>query len=308
MSESPPPDALSQPVQPEERLRVLEKILGKRLAQSSRLLAAPRREGLSLRDLWQRVDQRGYMVAAGLLSSNPGKTASLTLSPIQNREHAAHTVALVKTMTRHALEVGNIDLIQYLAEPHDDLEISVLQQAGFLNLATLVSMERANARNPKPPPTKEGVVLSSNPIDQDAMLALFKATYENSLDCPGLAALRHEKDILDGYRRGGNFDPQLWTVMQINGVNAGVSVVNRTPAADCIEVAYFGLAQFARGKGFGAHLLDHALFLAAKHCERSIVLAVDERNSPALRLYVSRGFRVMTRRVALALSSLKPST
>lgn len=308
MSSSQSPDDRSQPVGPEDRLMALEKLLGKRRAESSRFLKAAYREGLSLQDLWKRVDQRGQLAAVGLLSVNPGKTASLALSPIHNREQAAETVALLKTMTRHALSVGKIDLIQYLAEPDDDLELSVLKDADFMDLAILVSMERSNSRHVKPPLAKADVVLTSTPIDDDAMLALLRSTYEDSLDCPGLSALRHEKDILDGHRRGGNFDPQLWTVMQINGVNAGVAILNRTPAADCIEVTYFGLAKHARGKGFGAHLLDHALCLAAKHSERSIMLAVDERNSPALRLYVSRGFRVISRRVALALSSLKFST
>ena len=301
-------DDRSQPVLPAERLLVLEKLLGKRGAHSSRFLDEAQREGLSLKDLWKRVDQRGNIVAAGLLASNPGRTASLAISPIHTREQASETVALLQTMTRHALSVGKIDLIQYMADPHDDLELDVLTAAGFMNLAVLVSMERNNSRNAKAPSPIANVVLTSQAIQDADMLALLRETYEDSLDCPGLSKLRHEKDILDGHRRGGNFNPQLWTVMQINGVNAGVALVNCTPAADYLEIAYFGLAKFARNKGFGAHLLDHALHLAAKHKERSVVLAVDERNSPALRLYVSRGFRANTRRVALALSSLKSST
>lgn len=308
MSSTQSHDDRSQPALPAERLMVLEKLLGKRRAESSRFLKEANREGLSLQDLWKRVDSRGLLVAAGLLASNPGRTAALAISPIQSREQASEMVALIQAMTHHALGAGNIDLIQYLAEPNDDLEIDVLKAAGFLDLAVLVSMERNNSRNAKAPAAIAHVTLTSEAIADADMLALLRETYVDSLDCPGLSKLRHEKDILDGHRRGGNFDQQLWSVMQINGVNAGVSIVNRTPAADCIEIAYFGLAQFARGKGFGAYLLDHTLFLAAKHCERSIMLAVDERNSPALRLYVSRGFHVVTRRVALALSSLKYST
>ena len=301
-------DDRSLPVEPSQRLPALEKLLGKRRAESSRFLEAFNREGISLKDLWKRVDHRGALMAAGLLSSNPGRTASLLISPIQNREQAAETTLLIRSMVEHAILDGQIDLIQYLGEPNDDLELSVLKDAGFIDLALLVSMERSNSRGAKPPRALDNVVLTSHPIADEAMLELLEKTYEDSLDCPGLSKLRHGRDILDGHRRGGNFDPQLWTVLQINGVNAGVSIVNCTPAADCIEVAYFGLAKFARNRGLGAHLLDHALFLAAKHPQRSVLLAVDERNIPALRLYSSRGFRVVTRRVALALSSLKSST
>ena len=301
-------DNRSEPVEASRRLPALEKLLGKRRAESSRFLQAADREGISLKDLWQRVDSRGTLVAAALLSENPGRTASLLISPILNRTQAAETTVLIQSMVAHAIADGKIDLIQYMAEPGDDLELSVLKDAGFIDLALLVSMERSNSRGAKQPLALENVVLTSQPITDQAMMELLEETYEDSLDCPGLSKLRHAKDIVDGHRRGGNFDPRLWTVLQINGVNAGVSIVNCTPAADCMEVAYFGLAKVARHKGLGAHLLDHALFLAAKYAQRSILLAVDERNIPALRLYASRGFRVVTRRVALALSSLKSST
>ena len=82
-------------------------------------------------------------------------------------------------MTRHALRVGKIDLIQYLAEPDDDLELSVLKDAGFMDLATLVSMERSNSRHAKAPLAKADVVLTSTPIGDDAMLELLRATYED---------------------------------------------------------------------------------------------------------------------------------
>ncbi|MCE9620315.1 MAG: GNAT family N-acetyltransferase [Planctomycetes bacterium] len=308
MSSTPSTDDRSKPVLDSERLPVLEKLLGRRRAESSRFLAAATREGISLQDLWKRLDDKGSLVAAGLLSANPGRTATLLLSPIQNRGHAGETTRLVRDMARHAWSAGNIDLIQYLGDPDDALELGVLQEAGFLQLAVLASMERANIRNARRPAPVAEVELTSETLPDETMLELLQATYEESLDCPGLSELRHDRDILEGHRRGGNFDPRLWTVLRHGGRNVGVAILNRTPAADCIELAYFGLAKHARGKGLGAHLLDHALFLAAKQPERSVLLAVDERNSPALRLYHSRGFRAILRRVAMALSSLKRST
>ncbi len=247
-------------------------------------------------------------MAAALLSLNPGRTASLLISPLTSREQAAESTQLVRDMTRPALRDGAIDLIQYLGDPNDHLEISTLVDAGFITLAVLASMERPNTHHARPCDPPAEVELTSDPIPDDDMIELLRATYEESLDCPGLSDLRRDRDILDGHRRGGNFDLRLWSVLKVGGRNAGVAIVNRTPGADCVEIAYFGLAKPARGRGLGGLLLDRALNLAGKQPERSVVLAVDERNEPALRLYASRGFRVIARRAALALSSRRCST
>jgi ribosomal protein S18 acetylase RimI-like enzyme len=132
--------------------------------------------------------------------------------------------------------------------------------------------------------------------------ALLRETYEDTLDCPGLADLRRDEDILDGHRRGGNYDPELWTVLFLRGRPAGAALLNRVPASGSVELTYLGLAKWARGKGLGSVLLDAALVKAATVPERIVSLAVDERNTPAERLYRSRGFRTVSRRRAFAIA------
>jgi ribosomal protein S18 acetylase RimI-like enzyme len=55
------------------------------------------------------------------------------------------------------------------------------------------------------------------------------------------------------------------------------------------EVIYLGLTPGARGRGLGRAVLRHALELARDHVP-FLELAVDLRNTPAVRLYRSAGF------------------
>ena len=134
-----------------------------------------------------------------------------------------------------------------------------------------------------------------------AMQSLLRATYEETLDCPGLAELRSDADILEGHRRGGRYEPALWTVLRVEGRDAGAALLNRTPASDAIELTYLGLAKWARGKGLGSLLLAEALWKASQAPERVLTLAVDDRNQPAHRLYRRCGFRTVARRRAFAM-------
>ena len=133
------------------------------------------------------------------------------------------------------------------------------------------------------------------------MQALLRSTYEETLDCPGLAELRSDEDILEGHRRGGRYEPSLWTVLRVQGQDAGAALLNRSPASDSVELTYLGLAKWARGKGLGTLLLDEALWKASQVPERVLSLAVDDRNAPARRLYQRCGFRTVARRRAFAL-------
>jgi ribosomal protein S18 acetylase RimI-like enzyme len=167
-------------------------------------------------------------------------------------------------------------------------------------------MERMNRRNPAVPGLPQGISLE--PVTEDAeLMRVLRATYEQTLDCPGLAELRRDEDILDGHRRGQPHDPDLWTLMRRDGQAIGAALLQPSIDGERIELAYLGLAKSARGKGLGAILLDAALQRAASRPQRLISLAVDERNDPALRLYRSRGFRTTVRRRAFA-RTLRSST
>lgn len=259
-----------------------------------------RDEGWRPADLWCRRNPGGPILAAALMSQHPGRTATLTVGPCRNPAQVGDATALLRDLIADLTRHGEIALLQGMTDAEDALAAAPLKEAGFVDLAVLACMERANARQHVEPAIPGGCSIGTESAADD-LGALLRATYEDTLDCPGLAELRRDEDILEGHRRGGRYDPLLWTVLKVDGRDAGAALLNRLPAGGSVELTYLGLAKWARGRGLGSLLLDVALAKAATAPERTISLAVDERNAPAERLYRSRGFRTISRRRAFAM-------
>src|SRR5690606_30179312 len=62
------------------------------------------------------------------------------------------------------------------------------------------------------------------------------------------------------------------------------------PATDQIELVYMGMVPEARGHGWGEHVVRQAQWLCRRRGCQRLVLAVDEANDPAVRMYASCGF------------------
>ncbi|MGP0062037.1 MAG: GNAT family N-acetyltransferase [Isosphaeraceae bacterium] len=126
---------------------------------------------------------------------------------------------------------------------------------------------------------------------------VLQATYAGSLDMPELEGTRGLDDILDGHRAAGLFVPDRWRLGRIPGEPeaAAVLLMAEVPGRDAWEVIYLGLTPAARGRGLGRAVLRHALELARVHTPR-LELAVDLRNTPAVRLYRTTGFVIRNRR------------
>jgi ribosomal protein S18 acetylase RimI-like enzyme len=179
----------------------------------------------------------------------------------------------------------------------------MFEAAGFLDLAQLSYLERPISRvSPLPPRWPAGVRTRVEPyreaLDGD-LATILNLSYEETLDCPGLYGLRRTEDIIAGHKATGRFEPSLWTLLWVDEQPAGVVLINPFPGYKTSELVYIGLAPFARGRGLGRPLLRHGLCQLHGRRERSITLAVDQRNTPALALYASEGFRPAVQRVAM---------
>ncbi len=132
---------------------------------------------------------------------------------------------------------------------------------------------------------------------EDEFRAVLQATYEGSLDMPELDGARGLDDILEGHRAAGLFLPERWQLGRIPGEPdaAAVLLMAEVPTRDSWEVIYLGLTPAARGRGLGRAVLRRALELARAHTPR-LELAVDLRNTPAVRLYRATGFTIRDRR------------
>lgn len=306
MQESDSPTVLSGPAPEALRLAAAERLLGGRRADAEWFLRRLRDEGWHPEDLWCRRSAAGPVLASALISRHPGRTATVALSASKDRAQAAEAAALLRAILEALHREGAVALVQGMVAADEPLAGEPFAQAGFLELAILACMERPNNRAVPRVESRPGVELLPERAARD-LGALLRQTYEDTLDCPGLADLRRDEDILEGHRRGGNYDPDLWTVLRVDGRDAGAALLNRMATTGSVELTYLGLAKWARGKGLGTLLLDAALVKAATVPERVVSLAVDERNTPAERLYRTRLFRTVARRRAFAIA-LKSST
>jgi ribosomal protein S18 acetylase RimI-like enzyme len=258
---------------------------------------------VSLDGLWARLGPGGRIDTTVLAVPSPGRTAMVFAT---HPAEAAQTAGIAQLVDHacHQIAAWRVDLAQALVDPGETLERRMFQAAGFKELAVLSYLERPLSKTnaPLPPQWPAGVQVRIEPYHdgRDSELAtVLERSYEQTLDCPGLYGLRRTEDIIAGHKATGRFDPSLWTLLTVDEQLAGVVLINPFPGHKTAELVYIGLAPFARGRGLGRQLLRHGLCRLQGRRERSITLAVDERNTPALALYESEGFRPAVQRAAL---------
>jgi ribosomal protein S18 acetylase RimI-like enzyme len=127
--------------------------------------------------------------------------------------------------------------------------------------------------------------------------AVLQATYSGSLDMPELEGARSLDDVMEGYHAAHRFAADRWQLGRVRDKPdaAAVLLLAENPVRNSWEVVYLGLTPAARGRGLGRAALGHAIELAKGHVPL-LELAVDRRNTPAVKLYKTTGFALRERR------------
>lgn len=298
------PQAVPGRTPPEDRAAALASALGASVAPGPAFERQAAASGMDLSLLWSL----GRPVrAAALVVPHPGRTGLLLCTMPRDTAHV-QSVALTVRAALAGCGAAGIRLVQALTSPHEALREAALREAGLRHLATLEYLERPI---PGPPPRTAPLPAGTSiepwdPADRVTMTQLLRRTYEGTLDCPGLSELRRDEDILDGHLGAGTFDPATWLILREHGRAIGALLLSASPPTDSVEVIYLGLAPEARGRGIGAALLAHGIRAVAQRPERTLALAVDVRNVPAMRLYQRAGFVPVRRREAWI--AVPPST
>lgn len=259
-------------------------------------------QALDLSELWAAIDPHDRLRAAMLLVPSAGRTAMAFTSPVAGRDQLALHARLADTACL-AQDGRRIRLVQSLLDPHQVNERRALERADFQPLATLIYMQRAAepaSRRPTPPDLGEGFeVTHGHDSARPLFASVIAASYEGTLDCPGLLGLREIDDVIDGHRGTGRFHPDLWFAWRRDGEPVGVMLLSEVPQRRALELVYLGIAQPWRGHGLARRALHLAFDLASQRGATNIVLAVDERNTPALNLYRALAFRPTGRKTAM---------
>lgn len=271
--------------------------------------------GMDLSGLWSASeDEAGLRVtAAAVLLPSPGRSAMLLMSPMKGRgggRDCEATRAALAAGCAGAADPAGVAVVQALLERGAAGEARVLRGAGFTDLADLLFMER----DLRPAARKESVGLPNVGAGLTVVMwaeeraGLFargiEASYEGTLDCPGLLGMRPIEDVMAGHRGSGEFEPHRWVcVVDEKGEDEGgavaVLLVSRIPQRRAHELVYLGIVPAWRGRGLGRTLVEHAAAVAGAERSRTLLLAVDAANGPACRLYRKHGFRSTARKHAM---------
>ncbi len=319
------------PCPPEARGAALE-VLYRRvpIALRDRLIAEvldeAQRGEIDLSGLWVVRARTGRISGALLTQPLAGKAAAVWAPEVKSTWRRA---ALAAALVREALadlEARGFRLAQAVldesAGPHAGRD---LKKGGMPLVTELLYLERETS-TPLPPAALEPVQEPGHPVPtalswsgpgpdldpcscwdfewypfekalESEFRSVLQATYAGSLDMPELEGARALDDILESYRAAGRFVAERWRLGRVLGKPeaAAVLLMAEVSGRNVWEVIYLGLTPAARGRGLGRAVIQHALELARDRVPW-LELAVDLRNTPALRLYEAAGFVARDRR------------
>lgn len=269
--------------------------------RAERFLQHAAAAAIDLRETWGLPGSDGRLVAVAAAVPNPGRTALVFASEPRRGQPTAQVAAVIDAASTGIAAAGVV-LAQGLLDPDAPRFTEAYVQAGFHRLAMLSYLERplVAGRQPEAPTWPDGLALvPAATVPRARLVALLDATYEDTLDCPGLCGLRRTEDILEGHERTGVHDPALWLVLRDGEHDLGLCLVNRSATSGGVELVYVGMAPRGRRRGLARRLLHDALRRATRLGARTMSLAVDDANAPAVQLYRNEGFRRVARRLAM---------
>jgi ribosomal protein S18 acetylase RimI-like enzyme len=240
----------------------------------------------------------GAIQAAAALAMCPGRTALLFLWPVDGPLTDQIVAALASTAAREA-EPAKLVMIQALLEEDQTVIIRGLAQAGFRRLAELVYMQRPTRPKFAAASFGSGFTLRAYSPETHGLFAqTIVASYEGTLDCPGLLGMREIEDVIASHKGPGRFVPALWLALCHQDQGVGVMLINAVDDLGAGELVYLGLTAPWRKQGLARKLVQQGLHLSCENGLAELMLAVDRQNEPAMRLYQSVGFTATTSRIA----------
>jgi len=246
---------------------------------------------MDLTECWAAL-LNGHPQASALLVPSAGRAGLFFMSNVKS-SRAVDTMATLLNAACEAQSPQKLTLLQVLLDTGQEHEVAALRGAGFSSLATLGYMQRHADSNGKATlklDHQDITVTNWSEANRSHFEDAVLASYEQTLDCPALLGLRKIEDVIAGHMSTGEFHPKLWFALRHGEEPVGAMLLNVIPQRNALELVYLGLCPKWRGLGLARQLVYHALALAPKYNTNQVILAVDEKNEPALKLYRKLGF------------------
>jgi ribosomal protein S18 acetylase RimI-like enzyme len=250
------------------------------------------------------IDPRGLFILRGLsdllgaMLCEPVAGAAGILWPpiaVDHRCDVEDALILhsVTWMRRQGARIG-----QCLMPPDDAYLARPLLRHDFFRATTLAylchdQIALAGSLTDSGPP---GLTFESyDPVQPAEFHETLATTYSETLDCPEVNDVRTVEQVIDGYKAQG-FDPRRWWLAREEGKPIGVLITSAEAEGAGWELGYMGVIPGARRRGHGEWMLHRVLREANAAGVQRVTLCVDERNTPACRLYQRMGFRFFDHR------------
>ena len=238
-----------------------------------------------------------HRAAIAWLEPLGGLAAMLWAPWLAEGESLDSAVWLVEALVRRARREG-LKQIQSLIATDDPTSPDVLTRAGFECLGRLQYLACfLSAKYERPQATRLQMMRVAP--DRGSLLSeVVERTYQQTLDLPQLDGLRSAAEVLEEYRRGGNYTPEWWWLAtDETGQPIGCLIMADDPIAEQAELVYMGIVPEARGHGWGRALVAFAQRAAWQRRRARLLLAVAAENRPAVEVYAAMEFVVWLERV-----------
>lgn len=200
-----------------------------------------------------------------------------------------HQFTALWAAVRAAMRRRGVSLFQCLVPDNDLLSESLMTALGFRRITHLIAMRyRHDARRcaVREPLLRENVtpVAVDREMESAFEETLF-ATYAESWDAPEMDEYQRREDILAGYAAP---HCRRWLLRDEPGRDVGALVLTEQDHVG--QLNYLGVVPQARRRGVARAAVEWSLGYFCQHDVAHVMVRLDARNEPALRLYERSGF------------------
>jgi len=207
-------------------------------------------------------------------------------------EEATISLVIRSMAERIQQDLAGLDVVfqQAAIEEGDDVASAALDAAGFQPLTEVCELSRPIGADPTLSSAENSSVeLVATPLESPLWEQAFAASLAGGLDVPELLERRGAAESFQSLRLLAGDETEHWRIAFQE--NAVVGLVLPTPLPDgTAEIQYMGVSPEHRRQGIGQRLVADAIEAAVDLGATSLIVHVDVRNVPALRLYEWMGF------------------